>query len=142
MNQKTVWRIRIAIILALSATAGHADNARLVVDLNRGDDSSTPSSSGAGQLAVAGDRVIFLAYEPSSGSELWTSDGTAAGTEPGTAAGAGAAAEVPALAAAVSPPVRSSAPAAAAAAIFLDIITGSPWNGLLAQMGFRCLPGS
>ncbi|HKV11611.1 MAG TPA: ELWxxDGT repeat protein [Thermoanaerobaculia bacterium] len=56
-----------------------AETASLVADINPG------SSGGEGVVQSPflplGDKVLFTAWEPGSGSELWVSDGTSLGTE-------------------------------------------------------------
>ena len=47
----------------------------MVKDINPGAASSSPEG-----LAVVNGRLYFRAFEPTAGTELWRSDGTAAGT--------------------------------------------------------------
>jgi ELWxxDGT repeat protein len=80
-----VARPRIALFaLALSVgmpAPAPAATASLVADIDPNLASRGTSSFRPQQLTRAGSRVVFVADEPSSGVELWTSDGTPLGTE-------------------------------------------------------------
>ena len=70
----------LAVGAALSAAPAPGATARLLADLRRGAESSLEWSD-VRQLTPIGDRVVFVAAGPTSGSELWVSDGTQLGTE-------------------------------------------------------------
>ena len=57
----------------LWTTDGTAAGTRILADIHSG-------SSGPGDRAVVGGKLIFAAYEPVNGYELWITDGTPAGT--------------------------------------------------------------
>ncbi|HEX5759872.1 MAG TPA: ELWxxDGT repeat protein [Thermoanaerobaculia bacterium] len=65
---------------ALAAMPGLAASASLARDINARPQ-SLPMGKGAQQLVAAGDKVLFVGSEPSSGQEVWASDGTPEGTE-------------------------------------------------------------
>lgn len=69
---------RLAPLLLLSF-ALHAQTAYLVKDINTSATAS-PSSSKPTYFFKYGSRVVFSASTPSTGVELWSTDGTAAGT--------------------------------------------------------------
>ena len=60
----------------LWTTDGTPESTRLLVDLER----ELDSGSYPDLLGVAGGRLLFTAFVPGQGRQLWTSDGTAAGT--------------------------------------------------------------
>lgn len=78
-------RVVRAVVLLVSAllAAAHSGlasgTAELLADINQASSSST-SSGVRGLFAPLGDRILFDAWEPSSGAELWVSDGTPLGT--------------------------------------------------------------
>jgi ELWxxDGT repeat protein len=77
MTSRTVLAGLVAA--TLSAAAGLAQPASLVADLATG--AGTPVGSAPEQITPLGNgRIVFVADEPGSGREVWTSDGTAAGT--------------------------------------------------------------
>src|SRR6185503_18347327 len=88
---RKLWNIAVGLGLALSATAGLAEPLRLVADLDHGRSELSTDWTDLRQLTAVGDRVVFVAQEPGSGTELWVSDGTMLGTkllrdlEPGSA---------------------------------------------------------
>jgi ELWxxDGT repeat protein len=61
----------------LPAVAGTAE---LLADVSQGSSSSSTPAGVRGLFAPLGDRILFDALEPSSGVELWVSDGTPLGT--------------------------------------------------------------
>jgi ELWxxDGT repeat protein len=65
------------VAAALPAAAGTAE---LLADIDRTSASGSGSYGVSVPLIPVGDRVVFQAAEPSSGSELWASDGTYTGT--------------------------------------------------------------
>jgi ELWxxDGT repeat protein len=73
-------RILIALVLAAAVPAA-AQTATLVADINTDVSEQQVASSSPMQLTPLGDKVIFVAGEPSTGREVWASDGTGAGTE-------------------------------------------------------------
>jgi ELWxxDGT repeat protein len=60
--------------------AARAETASLVADLGSNAELSTAVGWFPNQLVALGDKLIFVAGEPSSGAELWGSDGTPHGT--------------------------------------------------------------
>ncbi|HEX2644974.1 MAG TPA: hypothetical protein VHU81_18390 [Thermoanaerobaculia bacterium] len=77
----------IAVVLgSVPATAATTPTstgpaAYLVRDLISGTPTSADTSSEPVHLTALGNRVVFLASEPSSGQEVWVSDGSSGGTE-------------------------------------------------------------
>src|SRR5262245_12521834 len=70
--------MRSALILFSAALALSAPAQVRIGDLNPG---SGPEASGAPRsLTVLGNLVLFTAYDPRHGRELWRSDGTPGGT--------------------------------------------------------------
>jgi ELWxxDGT repeat protein len=67
------------LALLLTAVSGHAQPAALVADLAAAGGAAVGSNP-AQFTRVRGGRFVFTATEPSSGEEIWGSDGTAAGT--------------------------------------------------------------
>lgn len=65
---------------ALWSTAGTAATTERVMDLCAGNQCSFPSVYDGPLLVRSGGRLFFLAAEEVHGTELWTTDGTAAGT--------------------------------------------------------------
>jgi ELWxxDGT repeat protein len=64
----------------LRVTDGTPEGTRLVADLDPSGAPGAPFSSIPGDLTPLGNGILFSAYNPATGRELWTSDGTAAGT--------------------------------------------------------------
>src|SRR5262245_51940960 len=87
-----------AVVVSLFAFLGAAvpgvaaGTAELLADIRSG--SASGFGLGIGELIPLGDRLLFLASEPSSGPELWVSGGTPLGTrllldlEPGSGSAA------------------------------------------------------
>jgi len=75
--------LTLAAALALSATLPlSAQTASLVKDINTsGPVDPNSISSSPHDLTAVGSKVFFTAFEPSSGRQVWVSDGTSAGTE-------------------------------------------------------------
>ncbi|HKI02915.1 MAG TPA: ELWxxDGT repeat protein [Thermoanaerobaculia bacterium] len=76
-------RLRVLLPLLLSlapALPAGAQTASLVRDLQPGNNFSSPDSD-PHQLLAFRNKVFFVAQEPSSGLEVWVSDGTGAGTD-------------------------------------------------------------
>jgi ELWxxDGT repeat protein len=77
-------RALIAVVL-LCLFAGFASPAgaaaSLVADVNRTESLAVVEPAVSGPFLPLGNKVLFEAYEPGSGRELWVSDGTSLGTE-------------------------------------------------------------
>lgn len=65
------------VAAALPAVAGTAE---LLADIEQAPGAGSTAYGVSVPLIPVGNRVVFQAYEPSSGSELWASDGTYTGT--------------------------------------------------------------
>jgi len=83
-NQQRHGRLRTAVVAAVALTLGgtalapaSADNdaVTMVADLVAGTASSEPD-----ELTAVGNTLFFTVDDGTTGTELWTSDGTAAGT--------------------------------------------------------------
>jgi ELWxxDGT repeat protein len=74
--RSAVFLLSAFLAAALPSAAGTAE---LLLDINR-EPAGAGSTAIYAPLAPVGDRVVFRAYEPSSGAELWGSDGTPLGT--------------------------------------------------------------
>jgi ELWxxDGT repeat protein len=68
------------VLLVITAAAGAAETAHLVLDINSSDDPYDGGPLYPEALAPAGERLVFSGEDEHAG-ELWTSDGTVAGTE-------------------------------------------------------------
>jgi ELWxxDGT repeat protein len=75
----TIWAIALAAASLLAPLPAAAGTAELIADLNS-NRALDPGSSAGGPLIPLGDRLLFQASEPSSGTELWISDATPQGT--------------------------------------------------------------
>ncbi|HEY0783370.1 MAG TPA: hypothetical protein VGE98_13005, partial [Thermoanaerobaculia bacterium] len=82
MTESSRWWFRLAFsaLLTMASVPSWCQPATLVRDL-RVSGSLTPASSSPNQFQVLGDKLLFIAGEPSTGGGLWATDGTSAGTE-------------------------------------------------------------
>src|SRR5215218_11039074 len=80
MARNPVPVLLASFLLPLAALQA-AGPASLVADLNTTEPSFVSDLGILGQLVRLGDKILFSAFDYSSGSEPWVSDGTAVGTE-------------------------------------------------------------
>ena len=79
MNTRCGLALALVLVVSAPLIAG-AQSAIPLQDIDRGIP-GIGASSAPRDLTVVGGKLFFTAEEPSSGRELWVSDGTAAGTE-------------------------------------------------------------
>src|SRR5919106_4881484 len=81
MQRRTCGLFVVFTLLSGVAASAQPPLASLVKDINTTDAGVEIPSSSPHQLTVVGNKIFFSAFEASSGTEVWASDGTSAGTE-------------------------------------------------------------